>query len=43
VQCERQQQPYRLRLPDQELPVGMGSEQQRAALRALALFNGGAS
>lgn len=43
VQCERQQQPYRLRLPDQELPVGMGSEQQRTALRALALFNGGAS
>lgn len=35
---ERERQPYGLRLPNGEIPIGLGAEQKQQALEALALF-----
>lgn len=42
LQCERQREPYSLRLPGVTVPRGLGAAQRQRALRALAL-HGGAS
>jgi len=38
---EQERQPYGLRLPQFELPIGIGAEQKSKALEALALYPGG--
>jgi len=38
LECERRGEPYGLRLPTQHLPLGLGAEQRRRCLEALALF-----
>jgi uncharacterized protein (DUF58 family) len=43
LRCEAAQEPYRLRLPGQDLPRGSGALQRQRALRALALHGGGAA
>jgi uncharacterized protein (DUF58 family) len=40
LRCEAQHEPYALQLPESLLPFGIGPEQQRAALRALAQHPG---
>jgi uncharacterized protein (DUF58 family) len=41
VQCEQQREAYSLQLPEQFIAAGLGDEQRRKALRALAVYGTG--
>jgi uncharacterized protein (DUF58 family) len=41
LECERRGEPYGLRLRTQRIPLGLGAEQRRRCLEALALFTPG--
>jgi uncharacterized protein (DUF58 family) len=43
LECDQSGEPYGLRLPGMELPLGGGPAQRRSALSALALFGAGES